>query len=118
MALPEPRTPFRIPTTVRMPDPIKAAIAALGTAFAAGAAWMTLKHRVDRVHGDLNRMGRERVKKVEDGLTALGGRMDEHREHVDARHEALLEREALLRERVARLESTVDLLRAELARVT
>lgn len=98
-----------------MLDPVKTAFAAVGTAFAAGVAWMTLKGQVARVRGDLNRMGAERVKKVEDRMTDLSARLDEQRDHGSQWREQSLERETRLRERITALETTIGFVQSQLA---
>jgi hypothetical protein len=96
-----------------MLDPIKTAFAALGSAFAAGVAWMTLKGRVERVTHDLNKMGRERVKKLEDAVVALTALLDHEREQSRIEREEALRREARFREwlagRLGRIEERLDI---------
>jgi len=84
-------------------DPMKTALATLGTAFLAGVGWTTLKKQVTQTREDLNNMGKHRVKKVEDQLKEIAGRLDEQREAAHRRQEQAIEREARMREELREL---------------
>lgn len=94
-----------------MLDPLKTAAAALGTAFAAGAALVTIKHQVGRVNGrvdqvikDLNGLGQHRVKKVDEETKELRALLDRHEREFANYRERVLRREMHFLQRLARME--------------
>lgn len=90
-----------------MLDPVKTALAVVGGAISATAAWVTLKGQVARVRGDLNRMGSERVRKVEESQKEILGAFNEFRRQVEDRHEKALKREMALRVELARVQENL-----------
>ena len=109
-------------------EAVKIVGSALLGAFGVGAYVAKLNARVAskasaeglaQTRKDVNALGATRVKKVEEDMKILIGRVDEQREQDTTHREQAFEREATLRERVAKLEAShdaiLDLLRAERA---
>lgn len=93
---------------------LKAAIAALATAFTAGAGWFSLKAGIRQTRRDLNGLG-ARVKTREESHAKLEGRIEELRAQVAHIREQILEREATQRERAKGMEKDIEFVKEQLA---